>query len=183
MRKRIFLVIFAMSIIIMSSYAMAFKPDNNPGLSKEKNENAPGQFKKIMEFECQKYFLNEIHSRIILRFDQVEVSPKGLLEKVEESIEPIELLLPVAIITWETPVYKNTPINFYADSSFDPDGGGIVLIEWDINGNGNYELPIVNPYPHVFDDIGIHYIGLRVTDDDGQIGTVLEEIIVEEKII
>ena len=185
MRKEILLVIVALSILMMSSYAMAFKPDSPPGLSKEKNANAPGQFKKTIEFESQKHFVNEIHSIISSGLDQREVSPSGLIGQVnefllenEEEIE--ELLPPEAIITWATPVYKNTAVLFYADASYDPDGGDIVLIEWDWNGNGYYEISNINPYPGAYIKTGTYYIGLRVTDDEGQIGTAFETVTVIE---
>jgi hypothetical protein len=52
------------------------------------------------------------------------------------------------------------------------------LIEWDINGNGNYEISSVNPYHGAYIYSGTYKIGLRVTDDEGQIGTVLEIVTV-----
>ena len=126
---------------------MAFKPDSPPGLSEEKNANAPGQFKKTMELENQKYFVNEIHNIVLITMEQRDVVPKGLIGQVEESITPVESLPPVAIISWKTPVYENKVVLFYANESFDPDGGDIILIEWDVNGNGIYELNTVNTYP------------------------------------
>jgi len=183
MRKRILFVVLAVSILIMSSYALAAKPDSPPGLSKEKNANAPGQLKKIMEFESQKHFVNYVHERILERLEAKNVLPPGLIRLVndfllenEEEIE--ESLPPVAIITWATPIYKNTPVFFYADASYDPDGGDIILIEWDVNGNGAYEIDNVNPFFGAYKDVGTYHIGLRVTDDEGQIGTALETVIV-----
>ncbi|MFH1677130.1 MAG: PKD domain-containing protein, partial [bacterium] len=57
-------------------------------------------------------------------------------------------------------------IEFDATGSNDPDGGSIVLYEWDWNNDGTYDETgdIVN---HSFDTIGIHQIQLRVTDDEG----------------
>jgi len=141
---------------------------------------------KNTEFESQKHFVNEIHSRILLRLEQREVFPSGLIRLVnefllefeEEEIE--ELLQPVAIITWANPVYKNTPVPFNADASYDPDGGDIILIEWDVNGNGIYEIDNVNPFLGAYNVAGTYHIGLRVTDDEGQIGTALETVIVIE---
>ena len=181
MRKSYLFVIIAVSILIVSSYASAVKPDSPPGLSKEKNANAPGQFKKTMELESQKYFVNEIHSIISLRLDQQGVFPLGLIRQANEFLlendkEIEEILPPVAIITWETPVYKNTYVPFYANESYDPDGGDIILIEWDVNGNGNYEIININPYPGAYINTGIYQIGLRVTDDEGQIGTAFETV-------
>ena len=176
MRKKILFVVLALSIIIMSSYALAVKPASPPGLSKEKNVKAPGHWKKTMEFESQKHFVNEIHNRILLRLEQRGVFPSGLIKQVEESLPP------VAIITWANPTYSIKPIFFYADASYDPDGGDLTLIEWDYNGDGSFEEVFnnVNPISLVYDFTGAYYIGLRVTDDEGQIDTVLETVTVIE---
>ena len=58
------------------------------------------------------------------------------------------------------------------------------LIEWDYNGDGLFEeaLNNVNQISLVYDKAGTYYIGLRVTDDEGQIGSVLEEITVLDKV-
>jgi hypothetical protein len=84
MRKRIFLVVFAVSIIIMSSYAMAVKPDSPPGLSKDKNLKAPGHWKKTGVYESQRHFVNEIHSRILSRLAVRFVFPPGLMRLVDD---------------------------------------------------------------------------------------------------
>jgi hypothetical protein len=160
MRIKILFVVLAVSILFMSSCAMAIIPESPPGLSKEKNVKAPGHWKKNTEFESQKHFVNEIHNVILFR------------KESEESLPP------VAIITWTIPVYPNTPVFFNADSSYDPDGGDIILIEWDVNGNGIYEINNVNPFFGAYKDVGTYHIGLRVTDDEGQIGTALETVIV-----
>jgi hypothetical protein len=68
----------------MSSYALAIKPDSPPGLSKEKNANAPGQLKKTMVFESQKHFVHFIHDRILSRLESKNVSPPGLVRLVSE---------------------------------------------------------------------------------------------------
>ena len=176
MRIKILFVVLVVTIIIMSSSAMAIKPESSPGLLKEKNEKAPGHWKKNTEFESQKHFVNEIHNRILLRLEQRGVFPSGLIKQVDESLPP------VAIITWTIPVNINKPIFFNADSSYDPDGGDIVLIEWDFNGDGIFEniFDNVNPYLGVYDNTGTYYIGLRITDDEGQIGTALETVTVIE---
>lgn len=172
MRIKILYVVFIGLVIVMSSCVMAIKNETPSGLSKEKNDIAPGHWKKNTEFDGQKNFVDEIHNNILLRLEQHEVYPSGLIETLEESIPPI------AIITWSNPVYKNTAVLFYADESYDPDGGEIVLIEWDWNGNGNYELININPYIGSYDNAGTYHIGLRVTDDEGQIATAFETVTV-----
>jgi hypothetical protein len=84
MRKIYLFVIMAVSILIASSYASAVKPDSPPGLSKEKNANAPGQLKKTMVFETQKHFVNFIHDRILTRLAAKSVFPPGLVRLVNE---------------------------------------------------------------------------------------------------
>lgn len=172
MKIKILYLLFIALVIFMSSCAIAIKTENPYGLSKEKNDNAPGHWKKNTEFDSQKNFVDEIHDNILLRLEQHDVLPSGLIEPVEEPIPP------VAIITWATPVYKNTAVLFYADESYDPDGGDIVLIEWDWNGNGNYELIGINPYAGTYTSAGTYHIGLRVTDDEGQIATAFETVTV-----
>jgi len=92
MRKRIFLAVLVVSIIIMSSYAMAIKPDSPPGLLKEKNVKAPGHWKKNTEFESQKHFVNEIYSKILLRLEAKGVFPPGLIRLVSEFLLTLELM-------------------------------------------------------------------------------------------
>ncbi len=162
MRIKILFLILIVTIIIMSCSVMAIKPECPPGLLKEKNIIAPGHWKKNTEFLSQNNFINEIHNRILLRDESKESIP------------------PVAIITWITPVYFNKLIYFYSDASYDPDGGDLTLIEWDINGDGIFEDVVnnVNPISYLYRSTGTFYIGLRVTDDEGQTNKVLETVTV-----
>jgi hypothetical protein len=175
MRKKILFIILAVSILIMSSYAMAIKLDTPPGLSKDKNENAPGHWKKNTVFDSQNDFINEIHNNILIRLELNEVFPSGFIEPLEETLPPI------AIITWSIPVLAGKPVIVNAGESYDPDGGEIILIEWDINGDRIFDNMFNNIdqiFP-VYDDPGEFLIGLRVTDDEGQITELYETIIVE----
>jgi hypothetical protein len=86
MRKTIIFAVLAVSILIIGSFALAAKPDSPPGLSKEKNEKAPGHWKKTTEYESQRHFVNEIHSRILLRLQERGVLPAGLTRLVNEFI-------------------------------------------------------------------------------------------------
>jgi hypothetical protein len=175
MKKKILFIVLVVSILAMSSYSMAVKLDIPPGLSRQKNEKIPGQWKKNTEFDSQKDFINEIHNKILDRLEQNEIFPLGLIEAEEETVPPI------AIISWSTPVLAGRPVTVNAGESYDPDGGDIILIEWDINGDGIYEIFLNNEDPiyPVYEKAGAFLIGLRVTDDEGQINSVNETIIVE----
>ena len=175
MRKKILFIILAVSLLIMSSYAMAIKLDTPPGLSKDKNENAPGHWKKNTVLDSQNDFINEIHNNILIKLELNEVFPTGLIEPLEETLPPI------AIITWSTPVLAGRPVTVYAGDSYDPDGGELVMIEWDINGDRIYDIWFNNMdtiFP-VYDYPGEFLIGLKVTDDEGQITELYKTIIVE----
>jgi len=92
MRKTIIFAVLAVSILIMGSFALAAKPDSPPGLSKDKNLKAPGHWKKTMEYESQRHFVNDIHSRILSRLESHGVFPTGLIRLVEEFFLEFELL-------------------------------------------------------------------------------------------
>jgi hypothetical protein len=91
MRKRILFVVLAVAILFMSSYALAAKPESPPGLSKEKNLKAPGQWKKTNDYENQRLFVNEIHSRIILKLEERGVFPPGIIRLVNNILLSLEL--------------------------------------------------------------------------------------------
>jgi hypothetical protein len=118
--KRIVVVLLAV-LLLTTSLSVVAKPSFAPGQLKEKNQkakeqqpennqDAPGQWKKIKDYENQHEFVFEIHMRIWERLQQWGVQPKGLErllgfsdddgpreepieEPVEEPIEPP--LLPV----------------------------------------------------------------------------------------
>jgi len=81
------------------------------------------------------------------------------------------------------PVLVCEEVHFTDDGSYDPDGGLIVLYEWDWNNDGIYEDTGPDVY-HTFNDDGSQYVQLRVTDDEGATGILGEplEIIVENGI-
>ncbi|ENO11999.1 hypothetical protein MBGDC06_00434 [Thermoplasmatales archaeon SCGC AB-539-C06] len=84
MRKIIIFAVLAVSMLIIGSFALAAKPDSPPGLSKEKNLKAPGHWKKTTEYETQRHFVNDVHSRILSRLQERGVFPAGLMRLVEE---------------------------------------------------------------------------------------------------
>jgi hypothetical protein len=80
-------------------------------------------------------------------------------------------LAPMASFTaTPNPVTLHQPVSFDASASTDPDvGGSIVKYEWDLDGNGAYELdsgtdPTVQ---RAYDAGGTVVVKLRVTDADG----------------
>jgi hypothetical protein len=96
MRKRILFVVLAVSILIMSSYAFAVKPDSPPGQIKDKDDKAPGQWKKTEEYESQRHFVHAVHMQILDRMQYryitygKEYNPIGLLRLVDEFLLALE---------------------------------------------------------------------------------------------
>jgi hypothetical protein len=85
------------------------------------------------------------------------------------------------------PVAPEGQVTYDASASMDPDGGQIVRYEWDLDGNGTYELDTgasptatqmestngFGPYPAQYT------AGLRVTDGLGETGTTTRVVTVE----
>ncbi len=76
-------------------------------------------------------------------------------------------------------VWKKEPTSFYADYRYKCDEP--ILFEWDLNEDGNYEKQGSSWTWHSFDELGIHTIGLRVTDSDGTKTTSVVVVKVLEK--
>ncbi len=89
---------------------------------------------------------------------------------------------PVAIAAAE-PVPQDVclPVHFYDDGSYDPDGGTIVLYEWDWDNDGEFDEVGPDTY-HTWYTPGTYYVQFRVTDDEGETDTLDEpiEIIIED---
>ncbi|HDS30299.1 MAG TPA: hypothetical protein ENN67_04560 [Firmicutes bacterium] len=80
----------------------------------------------------------------------------------------------VAEIVTEPPYCPDDPIEFDASGSYDPDGGSITKYEWDFDGDGIYGDSYdsgtdVNPIK-IFTQPGVYEIGLKVTDDENDVG-------------
>ena len=61
MKKIKVIAIIITAIIIGSCYTVIASPRNAPGQLKEKNPNAPGQWKKTTEYATQEEFVSDIH--------------------------------------------------------------------------------------------------------------------------
>ena len=90
MGKTIIFAVIAVSMLIIGSYALAVKPDSPPGLSQDKNEKAPGQWKKTTQYENQREFVRSIHMRILERLQDRNVNPFGLIKLIGELIAGLE---------------------------------------------------------------------------------------------
>ncbi len=77
-----------------------------------------------------------------------------------------ENLLPVAKAGAEpNPQLVGAEVHFFDDGSYDPDGGDIVLYEWDWDNDGVFDEGGAEAY-HSWDVPGVYFVQLRVTDDE-----------------
>lgn len=92
MRKKILFAVLAVSILVTSSCVLAAKPESPPGLSKEKNDKAPGQLKKTNEYESQQHFVQTIHNNNLVKLQNRGVFPPGLMRLVNEFMLGLRLI-------------------------------------------------------------------------------------------
>jgi hypothetical protein len=91
--------------------------------------------------------------------------------------EPLEVTIvietpPVAMATGDPlnqVVFQS--IHFSDDGSYDPDGGSIVLYEWDWENDGTFDEQGIET-DHTWYAEGTYYVQFRVTDDEGQTDTL-----------
>ncbi len=84
------------------------------------------------------------------------------------------------IVTAE-PWCPNDLIEFDASASYDPDGGSIVLYEWDFDGDGSYGDAYdsgtdVNP-TKIYTSPGVYDVDVRVTDDESDTDTLDDPLV------
>ncbi len=95
----------------------------------------------------------------------------------------LECVLPVtpptAIAGGPYTADQGSPITFDGTGSFDIDGE-IVLYEWDLDNDGEYDDAIGATIPSAFSSPGAFTIRLRVTDDSGATDTDIAEVTVNE---
>jgi len=77
-------------------------------------------------------------------------------------------------------VYVNEPVTFDASSTFDPDGS-ISTYEWDLDGDGLFELSTTDAVvTHTYTTSGLKQATLRVTDDEGETARQSVTVTVDE---
>jgi endonuclease YncB( thermonuclease family) len=69
-------------------------------------------------------------------------------------------------------------VNFDATHSSDPNAGGPLTYEWDLDGDGVYDDSTAPKPGFVYETPGVRMVGLRATDGDGMSGLDIVPIIV-----
>lgn len=69
-------------------------------------------------------------------------------------------------------------IYFFDNGSFDPDGGDLLVYEWDFDGDGTYDEEGEEVW-HSYDQMGTYQVQFRVTDDEYATGSLEEPIVIE----
>ncbi len=88
-----------------------------------------------------------------------------------------------AFTIWPLDPYIYEQVRFDASPSQDPDGG-ITSYEWDLDGDGSYELRLGSPeVEHSFNNASTHLVSLRVRDNLGAIGMMSRPVEVREGIV
>jgi len=67
------------------------------------------------------------------------------------------------------------PVLFSDDGSYDPDGGAILVYEWDWENDGTYDEQ-GDAVQHSWDISGTYYVQMRVTDDEAKTDTLDEPL-------
>ncbi|MCX6644872.1 MAG: PKD domain-containing protein [bacterium] len=81
---------------------------------------------------------------------------------------------PVAVAKADpNPQTINLPVSFSGSDSYDPDGGNILLFEWDWDNDGTFDETGEN-VDHTWSVSGVYFVQLRVTDDEG-VTDILDE--------
>ncbi len=82
-------------------------------------------------------------------------------------IVPAGSLHPVAVADlYPAAQFMDQPVHFFDDGSYDPDGGEIVLYEWDWDSDGTFDEEGQDVY-HSWPLTGNYEVNFRVTDDEG----------------
>ncbi len=78
-----------------------------------------------------------------------------------------------------SPGATRSPVTFNGSGSTDPDGT-IAKYEWDLDGNGSYEVDAgaTASTPKTYTTIGTFTVGLRVTDNSGATATTTRQLVV-----
>ncbi len=92
----------------------------------------------------------------------------------------------LAAVAFPIPVFTTVPasgdapllVTFDASASYDPDGGNITKYEWDLDGDGVYEVENLLTFTHTFETGGDFTVALKVTDDEEFAGTSSQSVTV-----
>jgi hypothetical protein len=90
MKKSVVMPILVFGVLLMSSFSVMANLENAPGQlkeKKEKNPDAPGQWKKTINYTNQSDFVFAVHFRIWNRLQMMNVSPPGLMRLIDMFIE------------------------------------------------------------------------------------------------
>jgi len=104
---------------------------------------------------------------------------------IEVTVVMVEFFDPVALATADP--LSAAPLEFVQfndDGSYDPDGGDIVLYEWDWDNDGVYDQE-GESQQHAWEEEGTYLVQFRVTDDEGatdELDEPLEITIVDDTI-
>ena len=97
------------------------------------------------------------------------------------TVTVIQNVPPIALAGFDsTEAYAGHPVSFSDAGSYDPDGGGIDLFEWDWNNDGVYDDQAANQI-HTWDTPGTYPVQFRVTDEEGSMDTLDSPLQVEVK--
>ncbi len=89
--------------------------------------------------------------------------------------------LPIAVLTQditEGTIPPPVEVTFDGSGSYDPDGGNITKYEWDLDGDGVYEVENLLTFTHTFETGGDFTVALKVTDDEEFAGTSSQSVTV-----
>ncbi|MCK4721499.1 PKD domain-containing protein, partial [bacterium] len=100
-------------------------------------------------------FLDDIHGQV----DAWHIGEVTVPEPPKEDPIAIAMADPLS-------VYTGDQVHFFDDGSYDPDGGDIVLFEWDWDNDGTPDETGEDVF-HSWTDPGTYEVQFRVTDDEG----------------
>jgi YD repeat-containing protein len=108
---------------------------------------------------------------------RVKVTDQDGATAIASAAVDVQNALPTASFTAPAPAVTGTVADFDASGSTDSDGT-ITGYEWDLDGNGTYETDTgSDPHAtHTYSTGGDVLVGLRVTDNDGGIGTTTKTV-------